>query len=364
MLAMSFFDICSSLAWAFTSVPIPQYSPYGFPTGIYGARGNDQTCTAQGFFVQLGLTGALYNLSLSCYYTLAITLGWRETKLRRVRFLLHLPAVIGLALALAAIPYYDLAAWGCYLRAPPIDEAFHVSVFIMLPISCVLVIGTINIAIVTLAVRRNLRRSNKWRRGGNKSQDLQTQVLWQAVFYLFAFYVSYPLLIVSNIRPVLVSSPYWFYLATITLAPLQGFSNFLVYVRPRVMRRVHQNRAERKRNLRMSQQTRGSSTYPALSDESLPRRQSLLCSFFFGRFLARTDEPIGEGDDLELHLASEAPEKTDSRDEDIALDKVQGFVEDDNEDVWHCYVGKEDVISIASHPDEIVCKLYLPESEL
>ena len=178
---------------------------------------------------------------------------------------------------------------------------------------------------------------------------------------MFAFYVSYPLLIISNIRPVVVSSPYWLYLATVTLAPLQGFSNFLVYVRPRVMRRMHDNRAERKRNLRMSQRTRGSSTYPALSDESFPARQSPLYSYFFGRPLPRTDVPIGEGDDLKLHLASEAPEKTDSRDEDIELDEVQGF---GDEDVSDCSVGKEDVISIASHPDEIVCKLYLPESEL
>ena len=357
---MSVFDIVSSIAWALTSVPIPEYSPYGFPTGIYGARGTDQTCTAQGFFVQLGVTGALYNLSLSCYYTLAIALGWTETKLRRVRIFLHLPAVIGLALALAGIPYYAQAIWGCYLQPPPIADAFHVSVFFMLPIASVVAIATINMLIVTLAVRRNLRRSRKWRRGGgNKSQDLETQVLWQAAFYLSAFYVSYPLLIATNTREATVSSQYWLYLTAITLAPLQGFSNFLVYVRPRVMRWVHRSRADRKRRLRRSQQTRGSSTDSAISEESLPTTTTtspspvyrwLLC----GWFLAHTSDAIDEDDDdFELQLASGhyrnvTPQKTDKREDSIELDvdNVQEFADDDDDD--DVSVDKEDVINIAS----------------
>lgn len=53
MLAIAVFDIFSSAAWAFSTLPIPEYDEYGDPTNIYGARGNDATCTAQGFFIQL-----------------------------------------------------------------------------------------------------------------------------------------------------------------------------------------------------------------------------------------------------------------------------------------------------------------------
>lgn len=40
-------------------------------TGVYGAMGTKQTCTAQGFFNQFMLGGVLYNFVLSIYYALS-----------------------------------------------------------------------------------------------------------------------------------------------------------------------------------------------------------------------------------------------------------------------------------------------------
>jgi hypothetical protein len=53
MVAMSIFDLSNSFALLLSTLPIPQYDEYGDPTGIYGARGTQATCTAQGFFIQL-----------------------------------------------------------------------------------------------------------------------------------------------------------------------------------------------------------------------------------------------------------------------------------------------------------------------
>lgn len=53
MVAMAVFDIVNSVGWAFSTLPIPEYDKYGDYTNIYGAKGNEATCTAQGFFIQL-----------------------------------------------------------------------------------------------------------------------------------------------------------------------------------------------------------------------------------------------------------------------------------------------------------------------
>eukprot|EP00956_Cyclotella_meneghiniana_P046042 scaffold396303_cov63-Cyclotella_meneghiniana.AAC.1 len=67
MIFMSMFDIIGSAAYSFTTLPTPT-DDY-----LYGSQGNDATCTAQGFFIQVGTVAAYMNVSLSFYYYLAIT---------------------------------------------------------------------------------------------------------------------------------------------------------------------------------------------------------------------------------------------------------------------------------------------------
>jgi hypothetical protein len=98
MLCMSIFDICSSIGWALSTLPVPTINIYGEQTGVYGAKGNDMTCAMQGFLVQLGFTGIFYNLALSFYYLLMIRYGWREDKLRKALPYFRLALVVGVGL--------------------------------------------------------------------------------------------------------------------------------------------------------------------------------------------------------------------------------------------------------------------------
>lgn len=70
VLGISIFDLVGSVAWGLSTLPIPKYDEYGRETPIYGAMGNDATCTAQGFLLQLNFTAVFYNISLSTYYLL------------------------------------------------------------------------------------------------------------------------------------------------------------------------------------------------------------------------------------------------------------------------------------------------------
>ena len=87
---------------AFTSAPIPTEYYYE------GAYGNDATCTAQGFFIQVGTVAAYTNVSLAFYYFLAIRKGFNEAQLQsyRLRFLLC-PIILGLAFAFAGKVFFS-----------------------------------------------------------------------------------------------------------------------------------------------------------------------------------------------------------------------------------------------------------------
>jgi len=62
--AMSAFDVLSSAGWALSTLPIPALNVYGEQEAVYGAKGNEATCTAQGFLVQLGFTGRSLSMVL------------------------------------------------------------------------------------------------------------------------------------------------------------------------------------------------------------------------------------------------------------------------------------------------------------
>ena len=96
MILLSISDMLGSMAYAFTTLPIP--SEYYFE----GAHGNEATCIAQGFFIQLGTMSAYTNCSLAAYYYLVIKQGASENALRKHRpWLFTCPIAVGLAFAFA-----------------------------------------------------------------------------------------------------------------------------------------------------------------------------------------------------------------------------------------------------------------------
>lgn len=72
-------------------------------------------------------------------------------------------------------------------------------------------------------------------------QGLASQVFWQAFYYVLGFYITWIFPTILRMKQTLGKPvPYWILLAMSILLPLQGFFNFLVYVRPRVVQ--YQNR--------------------------------------------------------------------------------------------------------------------------
>jgi hypothetical protein len=94
---------------SFTTLPIPQ-EDY-----IYGSNGNDSTCKAQAFFIQMGTIACLLGVSLALYYNFTIKHGWSLSRMERnhiIHYLLVPPIAIGLAFAFAGIRFYgNVLVW-------------------------------------------------------------------------------------------------------------------------------------------------------------------------------------------------------------------------------------------------------------
>ena len=97
---MSFFDILASMSWAVSSLPMPKTS------GSMGAYGNQGTCDAQGFFINVGITGSLmYSVTLGYYFDCIIRQNLRYEDFRKHREIwLHtVPTIANVALGIYCI---------------------------------------------------------------------------------------------------------------------------------------------------------------------------------------------------------------------------------------------------------------------
>jgi len=156
--------------------------------------------------------------------------------------------MVGCGLAFAGIPFYDWYVYGCHLRPPPFGPLWMVMVFAVLPLGFSVLAITVSMASVYYMVRRNAHKSQKWSFGVGK-KSLEAKVFWQALLYTLSFYIKWPILFSVYI----VSTDYTegydkanYALPAIVsfVAPLQGFSNFLVYARPFLMASFFQKQSK------------------------------------------------------------------------------------------------------------------------
>jgi hypothetical protein len=198
MIGLTVSDIVSAVAWGFTTLPVPANDDFGAPSKIYGARGNGVTCAIQGFFIQLGFTSIFFNVALTTYYVLVIVYNWRETRLIKLQYWFYtIPVLLGSTLAFAGIPFYTNNIMACYVNAPPLAEKYTViALLAVVPVCFVVLFCTTAMARVYLHVRHQQKRASNWRMGGS-GKCIEQQVLWQSVFYVGAFYISWPIQVVG-----------------------------------------------------------------------------------------------------------------------------------------------------------------------
>ena len=215
----------SSIAYMLVGVMAP------YEAGFYLSRGNQTTCKMQGFMIQLGQTASMfYNLCLSLYFFTVIMLSWRERFLRKVLVGAHVCVIAtGLGLSIGALPYIEAQFGVCGILPPLTASQWQISLFYTVPVSIVLIV----LALVTLSIcwrvysQQARARKKRWRM--EKRASVAKKVFWQSFWYVSAFYVTLPFVLLSFYVKFESSRYFWIYIATAILAPLQGTMNALIY---------------------------------------------------------------------------------------------------------------------------------------
>ncbi|KAL3781671.1 LOW QUALITY PROTEIN: hypothetical protein HJC23_007303 [Cyclotella cryptica] len=197
---LSVFDILGSIAYAFTTLPTPE-SDY-----IYGSRGNYSTCVAQGFFIQIGTIACFLNTSIAVYYLMSIKHGWNDDRMKAKRLWLFVPPII-----------VGLVYW----PESPVIFSIATATFVM--------------GDVCQHVYKNTRATRRYSASRGR---ISKTVFMQACWFTGAFYITWiPYVALqymwSSGRAL---TNYGFILYAATSVPLQGFWNFVVYIRPRYIK--------------------------------------------------------------------------------------------------------------------------------
>ena len=282
LFGMAIFDIITAVAWVFATAPISKDIDH-----VYASSGTEATCKAQAFFVQLGFTSIFYNVSLAFYYVMVVAYARKEFQLKAIQHYLHgFPLLIGLGLAFGAIPSYHWIDYGCHILpySPKYNEGelWSILVFVVLPLGFSITSISAAMLVVYWKVSRQTAKAKKWQLGKGSINQLESQVFWQCLFYVLAFYITWPILFSVYLASVDVNGPLGLTLTVAFVAPLQGFNNFLVFVRPKALRMARDRWSRLRRTQDPSGGTKSSHTDRCVTpnrvqvchNEPTPRRQS------------------------------------------------------------------------------------------
>mmetsp|Transcript_11172 Transcript_11172/g.15727 ORF Transcript_11172/g.15727 Transcript_11172/m.15727 type:complete len:398 (+) Transcript_11172:133-1326(+) len=253
ILAMSTCDILNSSALIFSTAPIPR------DTGIYGAIGNQATCTTQGFFINFGLSVPMYSASLSLFYLFSIRYNITNEDLlsRKYDMMAHFVNLfIPLALSIisAAFKNFNTKGLFCWLEASPygcddgrIDaectRGKYSSYFETISLAVVLgycfATTCISMGLIYHSVLRRQKLLQN-REGVPGDRIILSRIVLekketakQAALFVGSFLITFLFALINVFVPLRARTvKYVFGILQGAFLPLQGFWNALAYLRP------------------------------------------------------------------------------------------------------------------------------------
>ena len=251
LLGMSIIDVMASSGWFLSTWMAPVGS-----NAVYAA-GNTQTCTYQGFLLQIAIGAPMYNSCLALYYLLTINYGWREERLQRLERWLHAFVLIfafGTGILLIPLNVYNHIGAVCWVVGLPKgcensnyqpsdvpcergnDAWKYGFALFYVPLWVCIIFTTIAMIMIYRKVRETEKRSSRY--AGSSTARRRTflqsdRVAAQAILYTFAFYITWLPSTIWSLTWWSGSAMFWLdFLATIT-EPSQGSMNLFVFLRPR-----------------------------------------------------------------------------------------------------------------------------------
>jgi len=255
---MSLIDILSSIAWGLSFIPTPKN-----PACPSHGMGTIATCTAQGFFVQLGVAVPGYTAMLSMCSLVTIVHNVREATIaRNYEVFMHVIVIVPmLSVAISGAVnklFYsnNMACWigdktiygklpdnlGWNLFGPGVwvvlitmiylTLAYTVTLYCLIKIFIALRQRSLRMRRYNFLPSSSSSRYNVGRRSNIDTAGLEAAK--QAMTYIGGFMLTYVWSSLSVAIPIdkVRHSPV-LYIITGIFLPLQGFWNFIAYIRPR-----------------------------------------------------------------------------------------------------------------------------------
>lgn len=330
LLGMTVIDLFASSGWFLSTWAAPRGTPVAFATG------NTQSCTYQGFLLQIAVGAPMYNASLALFYLLTIRNGWPEQDLKRIEKWIHAFIVtfaLGTAIALIPLNTYNNVGAVCWTMGlpqgcgnsnhtpsdVPCERGNHAWIYglalFYIPLWVCIAFTSVAMALIYFSVRETEKRNLRYagaRASSRRQTFIQTnRIMTQALLYSFAFYITWTPSTIWSIVHWFDKPMFWLDLLACICEPSQGSLNFLVYIFPRPELR---NRLKRQFCCCFGCETdgrRGSSTL--LSSW----RSQLITSRISQRDMTRIDKEHRKDDNTkglsirdsatEIHVYEEAP---------------------------------------------------------
>ncbi len=254
LLPMSILDVSSSVAQALSTLP-KDSAVIRHPCFADLSIGNHASCTMQGIFAQLGLSAPGYNAALCFYYAMVIKYEKRDEEVDRYEKYFHavalVPNFIVAIVALCNDLYGDVGGM-CFLTDYSAESEeiqnkkrifilviagiglFFLAIYVTIIIwSMMAVYSTVRNQEVRMSTYRFERPGAPRRKSNLAATTADTRI--QAYLYVLSFFITYifsvSLYIIFEIFRGDV--PFSISILQATFGPLQGFWNFLIYIRPR-----------------------------------------------------------------------------------------------------------------------------------
>lgn len=259
---MSAMDVIQSLALGFSTFPAPRDSHT-----IY-AYGNVVTCDIQGFIHHMGQSVMCYNSVLTLTFLLRIRFNMSEKKIRtRIEPFLHLISFVWpLATAVVALKMdlYNFGSNRCWIHPYPFDCTKDENIpctrgqnaflwrwvlfaglsgiwMIWLPLSNIWIYCTVRRLEVRIGKRLITSSSGTQSSSSRKIQvttSEKTKTLGiQCILYSIIIYMTVLWPFIARIVEQKTGlEPFWLVITNQVFYPLQGFFNWIIFMRPQMMK--------------------------------------------------------------------------------------------------------------------------------
>jgi len=258
MLGLSSADAMASVVNILSTWPIPEGTP-----GVYLASGTVQTCTAQGFFNELGnMATPLYNASLCVYFARIVRDGWSEHEIQiyNERVMHLIPTFVALTISVLGLIFdlYNNSGWLCWFAENPfgcandpdvecirgeLAEPFRWTHYAIIW-SAIFFIGYEMYSIYSFVKayeRSEYAESNDEGRTSTRGTKAK-KVAIQAGLFVGALYLTWFFTTLARIyNNITGRNNFMLQLLMAIFFPLQGFFNSLIYIRPRYLRARSRN---------------------------------------------------------------------------------------------------------------------------